>query len=112
MMGHMYQSYRFMPISCCCAAPSPLKFYYRPISEGTGKEQGKEYLSSEEAMKASLDALPLLTLTLAIYRGLPVPCRLCSPVDFQAPSGVACLDLGLGTHTEWMSVQSLMSQSD
>lgn len=97
-IGEMVQSYRFVPVGCCIAMPTPLKFFFRP--------------TNDQGQKVAQQDLPLLSLTLAVYRGLPVPCRCCSPVDFQTPSGVSCLDLGLGTKTQWQDVQQVMMISE
>jgi len=95
-IGELVQSYRFTPVGPCCSIRNPLKFYFRPTNDGGVTEA----------------VLPLINLSLMIYRGLPVPCKCCSPVEFQIPTGVWCLDCGLNTTTEWKRVEQVMSEAD
>jgi len=97
-IGQMVMAYRFQPVTCCCAQPTPLKFYYKPTAP-----KGKELAPGD---------LTLLSLVLAIYRGLPVPCKLCSCNSFQSPTGVWCLDCGMNTTYTWKTVQQVMADCD
>ena len=97
-MGDFVMTQRFQPVSCCCAIPIPLKYYYVPTSE-YGKSLGQQDLAN-------------LSLVLQLYRGLPVPCKQCSPTGFAVPTGVWCLDCGLDTTVTWNSVQDILREAD
>jgi len=97
-IGEFTSTYRFSPQNCCCATGAPLKFYFKPTSE-----LGQKLVDED---------LAALSLVLQLYRGLPVPCKCCSPAGFQQPSGVSCLDIGLGTRVTWRTVQDVMRDSD
>merc|ERR1712187_852690 len=97
-IGEFITSHRFHPVTCCCAVDTPLKFYYKPINEA-----GQKLIAED---------LAALSLVLQLYRGMPVPCKMCSPVGFQMPHGVPCLDIGLGTKTQWKTVMQVMEDSE
>jgi hypothetical protein len=96
-IGNFIITNRFAPVNCCCAAPTPLKFYFKPTTP-----YGQQLISED---------LTVLSLVLAIYRGLPAPCKCFSSADFQMPTGVSCLDLGLGTTVKWFTVTEVMRDS-
>jgi len=96
-IGEFVMTHRFSPVNCCCAAPAPLKFYFKPTTP-----YGESLVKSD---------LTVLSLVLALYRGLPAPCKCCSSADFQMPTGVSCLDIGLGTKVTWLTVTEVMRDS-
>lgn len=99
-MGEFVQSYRFTPVCCCLAVPSPMKFIYRPVEGGN--------LSPDDAVDTTL-----LAFVLNMYQGLPVPLPtmvLNNCCSFQKPAGVSCLDLGLNTEQTWQTLQEVMGE--
>jgi len=90
-MGRLIQMLRWEPIGCCCASPTPMKYYFM----------------ASPAQAVDDDQLVRLGMILQLYRGLPHPCKLCGcgGAKFQQPTGLPCLDLGLNTTTSWHSVQ-------
>lgn len=97
-IGNFVMSYRYKPIGCCCALPSPLKFYYKGTTLA-GKQLDEEDMA-------------LMSLILAIYRGLPTPCPCAGGgAGFQKPTGVSCLDMGLNAEYKWQSVGEIMAES-
>lgn len=99
-IGEFVITQRFNPICCCAAAPVPLRYYFKPTTQ-EGEQLAKEDLVT-------------LALVLQIYRGMPAPCSLFqkAAADFQMPTGVCCLDVGLDTQTQWSTVQEVMRDSD
>jgi len=95
-IGDMKMAYRFQPIACCCATATPLKIWYDA--------------TTERGAKVGADHAALLSVILATYRGLDPPIRCCVQ-DFQQPTGVSCLDLGLGTKTTWRDLGSVMKDA-
>jgi len=96
-LGEFVITNRFQPISCCCAVPTPTKYYFKPTTPA-GHALTKEDLTN-------------LSLVLQLYRGMPGPCKACSCVGFQRPTGVLGLDFGLNTKSEWISIQQVMEDS-
>jgi len=97
-IGEFVMSQRFQPVCCCCAVPTPLKYYFLPTTPyGEGLKN---------------DELAALSLVLQIYRGMPAPCKLCAGKGFQVPTGVSCMDMGLSVKTDWRSVDEIMKESD
>jgi len=95
-VGEFVLQKRFVPFLCCLACPQPMKVYYRP--------------TTQEGMTMSKEDVSMLSIVLQLYRGMPVPCKLCASADFQTPQGIPFADWGLGTSVTWTSVQEAMSQ--
>jgi len=96
-IGNMNLAFRFVPMSCCCACPKPLKVWFDP--------------TTEQGQKVGAENIALLSVILAIYRGLDNPCKMCAGKDFQQPTGVSCLDLGLNTTVVWRNLGAVMKDS-
>lgn len=96
VVGSMNSAYRFVPMGLCCAFPKPLKVWFEPTSD-KGRQVGA-------------DNIALLSVIMAIYRGLENPCKCCGK-DFQQPTGVCCLDLGLATQVTWRPLSEVMKDS-
>jgi len=96
-IGNMNLAFRFVPMSCCCACPKPLKVWFDP--------------TTEQGQKVGAENIALLSVILAVYRGLENPCKLCAGKDFQQPTGVSCLDLGLNTTVVWRNLGAVMKDS-
>jgi len=96
-IGDMNLCYRYEPVGCCCAKASPLKIWFDA--------------TTESGAKTGADHVALLSVVLATYRGLDPPLKSCLVQDFQQPSGLCCLDLGLGTKVAWKSLSSVMKDS-
>lgn len=95
-IGKFYSAFRWIPIGLCCACPLPMKYYYKattPEGYNLGNDQ------------------PLLAMVLSLYRGLPTPCKICSPAGFQIPTGMPCFDIGLETETTWSNVRETMKET-
>lgn len=92
-LGRLIQMLRWEPIGCCCASPTPMKYYFM-ANDNHGQE-----LDDEQLIR--------IGMLLQLYRGLPHPCKACGcgSAQFQHPTGLPCLDLGLHTTVSWHSVQ-------
>lgn len=90
-LGRLIQINRWKPMSCCCAQSTPMRLYFQPA----------------RGMTFTDEYFVLVGLLLHLYRGIPVPCRMCGcgGAGFQTPFGLSCLDMGLMTTTDWYSVQ-------
>lgn len=102
-VGDLIMSHRFVPDGpCCCLAHAvPMRYYFQPVAD------------MKEAAQLTDDDLVSIGALLRLYRGLHVPCRHfgCGLPCFQVPLGIPCTDLGLNTHVEWESVDTLIKQS-
>jgi len=97
-IGEFVITQRFEPVGMCCAAPVPIKYYYKPLTP-----DGDNLVEDE---------LAALSLVLQLYKGMPVPCKHFSPAGFQVPTGVSCMDLGLMVQTKWNSVQDVLKDAE
>jgi len=97
-IGEFVITQRFNPIGLCCAAPTPMKYFFRP--------------TSADGTKLSADAMSGLSMVLQLYRGMPSPCKVFSSGGgLQIPAGVPCADVGLDTEVSWMTVPEVMAMS-
>jgi len=97
-IGEFVLTQRFEPVACCFAVPKPLRYYFKP--------------ASLEAEKLTTEEMASLAMVLQLYRGMPTPCKCCSPAGFRIPWGLQCTDMGLMTHTSWSTVQDVLKASD
>lgn len=96
-IGTFYGSQRFTPICCCLACPTPMRFYYKA--------------TTPEGANLEMEEQTILGMVLQLYRGMPTPCKMCSPAGFRTPTGICCLDMGLETSVSWSSPKEALQNS-
>jgi hypothetical protein len=93
-LGKFYIAQRFIPIGICCAAPIPMRVHYKATNT-EGYDLGGDS--------------PLMGMVLSLIRGMPTPCKCCSPAGFRVATGWPCFDIGLETETTWSSTKEAMN---
>lgn len=58
------------------------------------------------------DMVPVLGIMLAIFSGLPVPCKCCTRPPVPAPTGVSCIDAGRRVTSARMDMQGMMKLTE
>jgi len=96
-IGTFHLVQRFTPCGLCCACPTPMRAYYKA--------------TTPEGANITVEDHNILTLVLALYRGLPVPCKCLSPAGFRSPTGIPCLDIGLQVEEKWSSPKQVLMES-
>lgn len=98
-VGKLTLSYRYQPVSLCCAAPILIKTSFQ-AAEGT---------------RLSKDELTALSLLLQLYGNLPTPCKFlgCTSSSLlRIPTGIWCFDLGMMAEYKWESVADAQKSTE
>jgi len=85
-------------IECCGCCPVRVPVKYATILDEAGD------LDNEMA--------PVVGILLQIFRGVPVPCKLCTLPPVAAPMGVSCLDVGRSVATIRCEMKEMMELTD
>jgi len=81
-------------IECCGCCPIRVPVKYATVLDEAGD------LDNEMA--------PVLGILLQIFRGVPVPCKLCTLPPVATPTGVSCIDVGRSVHTIRCEMREMM----